>query len=60
MKGVQVSDKDKLEKIGKMIARWSNQPDPGPGEDESIEAADVLYEIEAVLEEASIGECNEG
>jgi hypothetical protein len=51
--GVQVSDKDKLEKIGKMIARWSNQPDPGPGEDESIEAADVLYEIEAVLEEVS-------
>lgn len=46
-----MNDKQKLERIRKMINEWSDQPDPGPGEDESPEAGDVLYQILELIEQ---------
>ena len=40
-----MTDDEKLKRIRKMIEEWSEQPDPGPGEDDSPEAADVLFQI---------------
>jgi len=44
-----MSDAEKIKKIRELIERWSDQPDPTVPDDE-VEAADVLYEIFAMLD----------
>ena len=46
----QSTASEKLTKIAKMIGEWSSQPDPEPGESDSIEASDLLYKILNIAE----------